>query len=208
MNIKASDFDTVFSINQHKKKAKTKNKELAYCLDNVKSDGLHLEFGVYRGRSISFCANYKPDRHFYGFDSFEGFPESFQWNKNRKYTKGDYSSQGIPNVPQNVTLIKGFFEKSLPGWWEENKESIAFINIDCDLYSGCLFVLNCLDNYIGDTVIRFDELCQWSSGSGASDYTNWKEGEYKALMEWSKEKKRKFVPLCRTDLQSGSILVL
>ncbi|MEA2981509.1 MAG: hypothetical protein QOF09_3332, partial [Alphaproteobacteria bacterium] len=40
-------------------------------------DGLHLEFGVYKGDSINHFAGLSPDVTWYGFDSFEGLPEAW-----------------------------------------------------------------------------------------------------------------------------------
>ena len=41
--------------------------------------GLNLEFGVFKGVTISAVAKARPDLIFHGFDSFEGLPED--WDK-------------------------------------------------------------------------------------------------------------------------------
>ncbi len=51
---------------------------LSYCIQNIKVDGLILEFGVYKGETINFIASKLRDKVIYGFDSFEGLPEDWR----------------------------------------------------------------------------------------------------------------------------------
>ena len=83
-----------------------------HCIDQVVlEDGLFLEFGVYKGTSINFISSLIPDKKIYGFDSFEGLPE--EWVPSRP--KGYFSTDGkLPEVNKNTTLVKGFFDKSIP----------------------------------------------------------------------------------------------
>ena len=75
-------------------------------------DGLHLEFGVYKGDSINHFAELTPGTTWYGFDSFEGLPEA--WTLGAK--AGAFSIGGhLPPVRANVRLTKGFFDATLPG---------------------------------------------------------------------------------------------
>ena len=124
--------------------------------------GLFLEFGVYQGNSINYCAEKFPDRRFFGFDSFEGFPDD-----GRSDWQGDFSTQGtLPKVRDNVTLIKGYFSTTLPRFLASNKEPIAFINVDCDIYSSTKDVF---DNLNDSGILRpglpisFDELINYDS---------------------------------------------
>lgn len=54
-----------------------------YYLDNLRyaisrltiDNGLHLEFGVFKGKIINMIAESLPKKKIYGFDSFDGLPE-------------------------------------------------------------------------------------------------------------------------------------
>lgn len=48
---------------------------LTRSLDKVEFDGLFMEFGVFKGKSINYIASQIGDKTVYGFDSFEGIPE-------------------------------------------------------------------------------------------------------------------------------------
>jgi hypothetical protein len=77
---------------------------------------------------------------FYGFDSFEGLPEA--WSL---YEAGEFDLGGEqPEMPENVTLVRGWFNDSLPTFLEEHPEPIAFVHIDCDLYTSTKTVLDLL----------------------------------------------------------------
>ena len=53
---------------------------LSYAFSLSQKDGLNLEFGVFSGRTINHLSSEYPDLKFYGFDSFEGLPESWRSN--------------------------------------------------------------------------------------------------------------------------------
>jgi len=169
---------------------------LTACCGKVTLDGLWMEFGVYRGRTISTIAE-QTTNNIYGFDCFEGLPEF--WDEENP--KGVYSVGGeIPlgaidgpadinpgmyeSVPtkvmkpwaKNIKLVKGLFEDSLPSFLEEHKEQAAFVNIDSDLYSSAKTVLTLLKDRIKHgTIITFDELV---------DYPTFREHEIKAFAEF------------------------
>ncbi len=146
---------------------------LAKTLGEVENtDGLRLEFGVWKGVSIRRCAERFPDRHWYGFDSFEGFPEDgrVDWQKPFKVVE-------LPETPTNVTLVKGFFADSLDPFLAEYKDEVAFVNIDCDLYSSTADVFQVLEKHNrikAGLVIYFDELI---------NYDGFMWNESKALFE-------------------------
>ena len=120
-------------------------------------EGLWLEFGVYRGASINYIAR-RSEANVFGFDSFEGLPSG--WT--RDLQRGAFSSEGaVPAVEPNVTLVKGWFEESLPPFLKEiGPRPVAFLHIDSDLYSSAKFVLHQLASRIrAGTVIVFDEFC-------------------------------------------------
>ena len=98
----------------------------ALCFSNVEAlwrdafaargaSGLVVEFGVWRGQSISFFASLTKEM-IYGFDSFEGLREDW---KGWELPKGTFDLGGVlPPVPSNVTLIKGWFDETLPALCE------------------------------------------------------------------------------------------
>lgn len=147
-----------------------------YVLKNHNKEGLYLEFGVYAGKSINFISRIKPDKIIYGFDSFEGLPQAWITD----YDEGHFKMDNLPEVNSNVKLVKGHFEESLPKFVQEHGDfDIAFINIDCDLYSSTKTVLNNLKGHISNgTIICFDDFF---------NYPNWQEHEYKALTEFLEE---------------------
>lgn len=155
---------------------KTREKLFAHCFNSKElPNGLNLEFGTYRGDSINLLARLQPTRHFYGFDSFIGLPEA--WTTGSR--KGAFGVKGrLPKVRRNVSLVKGFFDETLPGFIREHTgEQVAFIHNDSDLYSSTQTILEALRMMIvSGTVIVFDEYY---------NYSRWEEGEYKAFMEFT-----------------------
>lgn len=124
---------------------------------------LWLEFGVAAGISIKKIASYTEDV-VYGFDSFEGLPE--YWRP--QFGKGKFSQKGrLPKVPENVKLIKGWFNEVLDGFLEEHPEKVSFLHIDSDIYSSAKYVLDRLkDRLEDDCVIVFDELLNYPGFDG------------------------------------------
>lgn len=124
-----------------------------------RTPGIGLEFGVYKGRSLRLSARAQPARRFFGFDSFSGFPED-----DRPDWQLDFATIALPRVPANCTLVPGWFEDSLPKMLAAHPEPIAFVNIDCDLYSSARTVLFGLRGRIGPgTVLYFDELLNYDT---------------------------------------------
>ena len=147
------------------------------CLSLVPPSGLILEFGVYKGNSIRFIAEQLPHRSIFGFDSFEGLQEPWIFSP----PGGFPTSKELPQVPQNVNLIKGFFDQTLPGFLDSHPGPIALLHIDSDLYSSCSYVLGQLETrLVPDSVIVFDELL---------NYPNWELGEFRAFNEWRESRK-------------------
>lgn len=141
---------------------RTKSAVFAHTLEEIRDKtGFCLEFGVYQGTSITQSAHRYPDRHFYGFDSFEGLP-----NDGRKDWNHDFSLTELPNVPSNASLIKGWFANTLPAFLEKNPATpIAFLNIDCDIYSSTVDVFTALEQHKKlepGIVIYFAELVNYA----------------------------------------------
>ena len=154
---------------------KTRQHLFKFSLDRVSvADGLYAEFGVYKGDSINRLARLKPRQTFYGFDSFEGLPEA--WTLGAR--TGAFSLGGrLPAVRDNVVLVKGFFADTLEKFLAEHgARAVAFVHVDCDLYSATKTVLDRLAPLLVEgTVIVFDEYF---------NYPGWQQGEFKAFAEF------------------------
>lgn len=121
--------------------------------------GLRLEFGVWQGKSIKRCATRFPDHHWHGFDSFEGFPDDgrIDWQK-------PFNVIEMPDTPQNVTLVKGYFSDTLNPFLAATPGEVAFVNVDCDIYSSTVDIFAALEAHKRlkpGLVIYFDELINY-----------------------------------------------
>ena len=153
----------------------------AYSADLVnrqRTGGLCLEFGVFEGKSLNFFAESLPDMKFYGFDSFEGLAEDWIGYHLRQ---GHFSlNSRLPEVRENVQLVTGLFEDSLPSFVaSHNLENLRFLHIDCDTYPATRTVLRHMAPFLKRGVMMlFDEFL---------GYPNWKNGEFRALAEAQSE---------------------
>lgn len=155
-----------------------------------------MEFGVFAGNSINLLSAIKPDKIFYGFDSFKGLPE--MWRDG--FDKAAFNRDGnLPQVNENVRLVKGWFNETLPAFVKEHPEKCAFIHIDCDLYSSTKTIFEMLKNQIvSGTVITFDEYF---------NYPGWQEGEYKAFMEFIAWSGLEFEYIARTNHEQVAVKI-
>lgn len=118
-----------------------------------------LELGVWKGESIKFWAtlNPHPESRLFGFDSFEGLPET--WTDASKL--GAFSTHGqVPSLNDHrVQFVKGLFQSSLRLFLKTfTPRNRLIVHIDSDLYSSALFALTTLDELlIPDSVVMFDE---------------------------------------------------
>lgn len=145
-----------------------------YTISQIEqSDGLFLEFGVFKGASINFMASRLKHVTFHGFDSFEGLQEDWSGHFARK---GTFNLSGnLPKVEPNVSLIKGWFNNTLPAFLEEQESPITLLHVDCDTYESAYYVLDELGGRLrpGSLVI-FDE---------HHGYPNWRKGEFHAWQQ-------------------------
>jgi transposase-like protein len=155
-------------------------------IEEVRVDGLWLEFGVWVGTSINIIADCmrflgKGDQIIHGFDSFEGLPEDWvdpeTGERQDEGYKGCFDLQGeFPSKRfHNIKYVKGWFDESLPSFVEENTGPVAFLHIDSDLYSSAKTIFDCLEKQIvPGTVILFDEFYNYQ-GYQAHEYRAFKE---------------------------------
>ncbi len=100
--------------------------------------GIIVEVGVWRGGSLRYLAEQHPRRTFYGFDTFEGMPESCDLDNHHR--KGDFGNTSFEEVQrnladlENVTLVKGLF----PDSDVTGDQPIAMVHCDVDLYESTL----------------------------------------------------------------------
>jgi len=185
--------DAVEFVRRHMSGAqsfKTRQGLFKYTFERANAEGLIIECGVAGGESILYLANLT-ERPIDGFDSFEGLPDDgilpstpdggSQWYVG----KIDFGGK-IPNAPKNVKFYKGLFEDTLPKYFSEksDKETIALLHIDCDLYSSTKTVFENCRNYITEnTIIVFDEYF---------GFRDWRANEHRALVEFSEETKMSY----------------
>ena len=155
---------------------KSLRKAYESILKNTSREGLHLEFGVYKGKALEILAGMAEDVSFYGFDSFEGLPEDFT---DRLKTTAFTTS--VPNLQsQNTEIIAGKFEDTLVPFLKEHLKPVSFVHIDCDVYSSTFYILKTLHKYkrlIDGTVIVFDEFFVEEDG-------DWYNAEFCAFMDF------------------------
>jgi len=153
--------------------------------------GLILEFGVFKGRSITRFAQIFQDTTLHGFDSFEGLAEN--WT-GYHLAKGAFNLGGaMPAVPDNVTLHKGWFNETLPDFLKANKAKLRLCHVDCDTYESSLYVLTQISkSLVKGSVIVFDEYY---------GYPNWKFGEYRAWQEVCAAKKINYRYIAFANMQ-------
>jgi hypothetical protein len=156
--------------------------------------GLFVEFGVYKGATVNFIAALCPQRKIWGFDSFEGLPE--HWSGNTS----DFNSGGkLPRVRPNVTLVRGWFDQSLPRWLAEQKEPIAFVHVDCDVYSSTKAIFDAIGPRLQpNAVIVFDEYF---------GYPGWQHHEFKAFQEFVQAAHVEYRYLCYARIQCAVQIV-
>jgi len=136
--------------------------------------GSIVEFGVYRGESLRelvlMCEGLDLSRPVYGFDSFEGLPETSQTNDLDCFEKGQFAAEfdevkSLLEVDRkkNVQLLRGWFDETLAKadvQRDPGLEKIAFARIDCDIYDSAVTCLQFIQNRLADgAFLIFDD---WS----------------------------------------------
>lgn len=157
------------------------------AFQHVQREGLFLEFGVFSGQSINLIASLT-NVTVHGFDSFQGLPED--WSAD--YQKGAFDRSGhLPKVRQNVELHAGWFDQTLPPFAQQYTDDVAFLHVDCDLYSSTKTIFSCLGDRIKPgCVIVFDEYF---------NYPGWREHEFKAFQELVAAKGLQYDYLCYNE---------
>jgi hypothetical protein len=145
-----------------------------HAIGRAPADGIIAEFGVWKGESVNHIARRVSPRLVHGFDSFEGLAEDWAgWREPR----GAFSLRGrMPAVEPNVRLVKGWFDRTLPGFLEESRSNFSLVHMDSDTYESTSTVLGLIGGRIAaGTVLIFDEYF---------GYRGWKLGEFRAWQEF------------------------
>jgi len=141
-----------------------------YVVDLVEKEGLFLEFGVGRGKSMRWIGS-QADQAVHGFDSFDGIPE--YWNGN---PIGAFAQKKLPKVPDNVEFHIGLFDQTLPEFLDSHAGPVAFLHVDCDLYSSTCTIFDGLgDRLQPGAILLFDEYF---------NFHRWQQHEFKAFQEF------------------------
>ena len=158
------------------------------------AEGDYLEFGVFYGSSLA-CMHEVRGRlglssvRLFGFDSFEGFPDSADKEPGSTWFPGQCRSsldlarsflrrRGVPE--DAATLVKGWFSDTLTPATRDRLgiSRASVLMIDCDLYSAARDALRFSAPLIGRAaIIYFDD---WNA-AGIGDLG---EGERRAFEEF------------------------
>ena len=159
---------------------------LRFALGEIKGPGLALEFGVATGTTLKIIAEtVSSDRTVVGFDIFTGLPETWRTG----FPAGEFAQAEVPDIPA-ARLVIGLFEDTLPGFLAQNDEQIAFMHLDCDLYSSTKTVLDLAgDRLAPDAVLLFDDFF---------NYPGWQRHEFRAWNEFIAQTGRTFEYLAYT----------
>lgn len=149
-------------------------------------DGIIVECGVWQAFTTNIIGKAHPERHMYGFDSFRGLPED--WVRgDRNITTAFFNKGGnLPGVPPNVKLVPGWFNETLPPFVKEHStDAIAYLHVDCDIYSSTVTVLTTLAPLLRPgTIIVFDDMFNYP---GYENHELLAMYEFFASTEWRVE---------------------
>jgi hypothetical protein len=218
-NFEIDCFHSAEIINcKNKSKRPQRYSHLTHALQKVKLAGHVMEFGVYQGLTLKIISDHFRDQTVWGFDSFEGLPETW-------FKKSDVQARRAQHPPgkfaldsaelqavvdqfakRKVKLVPGWFNQSIVPWMDHNPGVISFLHVDCDLYSSTMDILTLLnDRIVPGTVMVFDEMYPWHD---VESYDLWEQGEFRALGEWIHSHGRSFRTLYRSQHQQCSIEVI
>jgi len=199
-------------------------KAVAFLVENHGIDRLgdYLEFGVCRGTSLAcmhqVLSNLDCDHvRLFGFDSFEGLPESAatdddgrwrpgQFNSDYRWTRKKLTENGVDW--KRTHLIEGWFSETLTETLVQKHriEKTSVIMVDCDMYLSAKEALDFCAPLIKDqTVIFFDD---WNTGDLAAKNM----GEKRAFDEFLHENPRftaeKFGSYSYRGIPNGEIFLV
>lgn len=151
--------------------------------ENFSHGGTCLEFGVHVGasymRQVTEILNSRHDTKLIGFDSWQGLPAetSGVWFPER-HAKGQFASGkdvilnklGAYVGDYRFRLIDGFFENSLTSELQASINDLIFVNVDVDIHSSCVEILEFIRPMLRPGVIIY--------------FDDWKDPQDKFEGEW------------------------
>jgi len=145
---------------------------LRYALSQAPTGAMALEFGVAAGESLRVIVQERGVEQTYGFDSFQGLPES--WLSGMP--PGTFAQDQLPEVG-GAELVVGYFDDVLPQFLEEHPGPVDFVHIVSDLYSSAKTVLQLVGPRLRPgSVVHFDEFF---------NYPGWQRHEFRAWNEYT-----------------------
>lgn len=157
--------------------------------------GLFIELGVAGGQGCRLFgkALARFGKVLTGFDSFEGLEEDWTGVQTGRATGAFDQGGKLPEVPGNVTLVKGWVQDTLPAYLEATgTAAFAFVHMDMDTYTPTRFALEALKPRLtAGSLILFDELYA---------YPGWRHHEYKALTEVLDEGSYRYVAFAQESV--------
>jgi hypothetical protein len=167
---------------------------LTFGLVKAQREGFIVEFGVAGGQSLNHLCDLT-DQTVYGFDSFEGLPQT--WRPG--FEKGAYAVRDMRTLrfALNAKIYKGLFVETLPRFLKDVPGSARFIHIDCDLKSSTLEALVAMrPRIVAGTIIHFAQLI---------GYDEFENHQLAAFHEFCEMTQRTFKYICYTS--SGQVSI-
>ena len=154
-----------------------------------------LEFGVGPGGTYLWQAEQIikkfQDTTLIGFDSWSGLPPETDgvWCPER-HKEGNYAfaksvtTDGLAKLgiidDKRFKFVDGFYDKSLTKEVQDSISNVIFINIDVDIYSSSMLVLDFIKPFLKKDVIIY-----WDDWKDPNDKFEGKWGEHLAWEEWA-----------------------
>ena len=136
---------------------------LAFSMDRSPREGDIMEFGVAAGNSIRFIRQHATASgrrcQIIGYDSFFGLPEPWP-DVGGIVQPGHFSTDGQPPSIEGVRFVTGLYCDTLSA--SNYAGEIAFVHIDCDLYSSTKEALAFIRPYLIFTHTLFWSLFSFS----------------------------------------------
>jgi hypothetical protein len=144
---------------------------LKHAVAAAPKEGMALEFGVWSGTTLEVIARGRDGKDVYGFDSFQGLPESWR----STFEAGTFAVEELPLV-EGAELVVGWFDDTLPGFLDAHPGPVALLHVDGDLYSSAKTVLDlCGPRLVEGSIVIFDEYF---------NYPGWEQHEHRAWQEY------------------------
>lgn len=171
--------------------------EKAFHLSNFifPKGGTCLEFGVYVGNTYMYqvqnILNKYTNTKLIGFDSWQGLPPETDgiWYPDRHATgKFSTTKDVVINKLKNIKvepndkrfrLIDGFFSESLTKELQSTIKDLIFVNIDVDIHSSTIELLNFIKPLLRPGVVIY-----WDDWKDPQDKCESEWGEHRAWSEW------------------------